>query len=250
MTLAEFVQLYPRFALAFSGGTDSAYLLAAALELGAKVQPYFVKSEFQTKKEMEQADRLAAALGAELKVIELSVLADPRLAANPPERCYLCKNMIFTAIRQAAAKDGWTIVVDGSNASDRPSERPGMKALAEHNILSPLRQSGLTKEQITEKARLPGLSNRSQAANSCLATRITTGQEITPEKLQQIEQAEQFLNELGITGARVRLDAGKALIQINDRDFPLLLAAKADIAEQLSSFCKQVALDLKPRDGG
>ncbi|MDI9460878.1 MAG: ATP-dependent sacrificial sulfur transferase LarE [Saccharofermentanales bacterium] len=250
MTLAKFVQLYPRFALAFSGGVDSAYLLAAALELGAKVQPYFVKSEFQTKKEMEQAHHLAAELGTELKIIELSALADPRLAANPPERCYLCKSMIFAAIREVAAKDGWTIVADGSNAGDRPSERPGMKALAEHNILSPLRESGLTKEQITEKARLLGLSNWNLAANSCLATRITTGQEITPEKLRQIEQAEQFLNELGITGARVRLDAQKALIQINACDFPLLLSAKADIVEQLSSFCEQVALDLQPRDGG
>jgi uncharacterized protein len=158
--------------------------------------------------------------------------------------------MIFTAIRQAAAKDGWTVVVDGSNASDRPSDRPGMKALSEQEILSPLRQAGLTKEQITEKARQLGLANWNLPANSCLAARILTGQEITAEKLRQIEQAEQFLTELGITGARVRLNERKALIQINDRDFPLLLAAKADILEQLSPFCDQIALDLQPRDGG
>ncbi|NLK02472.1 MAG: ATP-dependent sacrificial sulfur transferase LarE [Clostridiaceae bacterium] len=250
MMLAEFIQLYPRFALAFSGGIDSTYLLAAALELGAKVQPYFVKSEFQTEKEMKLAHHMATDLGVELKILKLSALADPRLAANSPERCYLCKSMIFTAIRQAAAKDGWTVVVDGSNASDRPSDRPGMKALSEQEILSPLRQAGLTKEQITEKARQLGLANWNLPANSCLAARILTGQEITAEKLRQIEQAEQFLTELGITGARVRLNERKALIQINDRDFPLLLAAKADILEQLSPFCDQIALDLQPRDGG
>ena len=106
MDLAQFFQENPRCALAFSGGVDSAYLLYAAMSHGARVRPYYVRTPFQPAFEFEDAQRMALALGADMKVISLNVLEDERITANPANRCYYCKQKIFTAIREAAAADG------------------------------------------------------------------------------------------------------------------------------------------------
>ena len=152
--LGEFFARYPRCALAFSGGTDSALLLYEARRLGADVRAYFVRGPFQPRFELEDARRLAAELGAELSVLELDVLSLPEVAKNGPDRCYHCKRAIFSAIARRAAADGYGVVIDGTNASDRSDDRPGMRAMGELGVLSPLRMCGISKRRVRELSRL------------------------------------------------------------------------------------------------
>lgn len=119
----------PQGGLGFSGGVDSAYLLYAALDHGAQVRPYFIKTAFQPQFELEDARRLCAQLGVELTVLELDVLQTPGVAENPPDRCYHCKRALFGRLRQQALPDGYTVLIDGTNASDDAGDRPGMRAL-------------------------------------------------------------------------------------------------------------------------
>lgn len=177
--LGEFFARYPRCALAFSGGTDSALLLYEARRLGADVRAYFVRGPFQPRFELEDARRLAAELGAELSVLELDVLSLPEVAKNGPDRCYHCKRAIFSAIARRAAADGYGVVIDGTNASDRSDDRPGMRAMGELGVLSPLRICGISKRRVRELSREAGLFTAEKPSYACLATRIPTGVAIT-----------------------------------------------------------------------
>ena len=138
MTLKEFFADCPEAALGLSGGVDSAYLLYAALQNGAAVKPYFIRTPFQPESELRDARRIAEKMKVELTVLEYDVLADPVIASNPPERCYYCKRAIFGLLRERAAADGYRLILDGTNASDVRADRPGMKALEELGIRSPL----------------------------------------------------------------------------------------------------------------
>ena len=157
MELQAFFKEHPKAALAYSGGVDSAYLLYAGLACGGDIRPYYVKSQFQPAFEQRDALRLAERLGVEPVVIGLDVLACPEITSNPENRCYHCKRRIMEAIRGAAAEDGYTLLLDGTNASDQSADRPGMRALEEAGILSPLRLCGLTKPVIRARSRAAGL---------------------------------------------------------------------------------------------
>ena len=139
MTLEEFFARHPRTALGLSGGTDSSYLLYAGLACGAEVRPYYIKTQFQPEFELEDARRLCSQLGAELCIIEADILSVPCVAENPEDRCFHCKRALFTLLRERAASDGYAEVIDGTNASDDPGDRPGTRALRELGVLSPLR---------------------------------------------------------------------------------------------------------------
>ena len=206
MDLKYFFQENPKVALAFSGGVDSAYLLYAAMENGAQVRAYYVKSVFQPQFELEDARRLAAELRADMRELKAEVL-DPAIAANPADRCYYCKKKIFAAIAQTAAADGFPVLMDGTNASDNAGDRPGMRALAELSVRSPLRECGLTKDEIRRRSKEAGLFTWDKPAYACLATRIPTGTEITRERLCRTEAAESYLAEIGLTDFRVRMIA-------------------------------------------
>ena len=162
MTLNEFFAAHPKCALGFSGGVDSAYLLYAGVQAGADIRPYYIKTAFQPRFERDDALRLAGELGVEVTVLELDALADPRVAANPAERCYYCKQNLFRALKARAAADGYTVLLDGTNASDEAGDRPGMRALRELEVRSPLRECGLTKVTYAacpgRRASLPGIS--------------------------------------------------------------------------------------------
>ena len=160
MILQEFFRQHPKSALGFSGGVDSSYLLYAGISAGAEVRPYFIKTAFQPAFELEDAKRLCAQLGAELSIIELDALANPDVAKNPANRCYYCKTGLFGALQKRALEDGYTVLLDGTNASDEAGDRPGMQALSELHVLSPLRLCGLTKPQIRELSREAGLFTR------------------------------------------------------------------------------------------
>ena len=143
MTIEEYFEINNKVAIAFSGGVDSAYLLYAAAKAGAEVKAYYVRSAFQPEFEFEDAKRMADMIGCRLMVIEADVLSDEKVASNPENRCYYCKQHIMSAITDAAAADGFDIICDGTNASDDADDRPGFKALGEYGIRSPLRE--LTK---------------------------------------------------------------------------------------------------------
>lgn len=247
MTIQEFFEQYPRAAIAFSGGVDSAYLLHAAVKYADQVKAYYVKSEFQPQFELDDAVRLADELGADMKVLTLNVLSVPNVSANPSDRCYYCKRAIFSAITAAAGADGFTVLLDGTNASDDAGDRPGMRALSELSVLSPLRECGLTKSQIRQLSKEAGLFTWDKPAYACLATRIPTGEEITADKLSATEIAEDYLFSLGFTDFRVRSQEGHARLQVPEAQIGLLMDHRKDILAKLKEYYKTVSLDLEVR---
>ena len=157
MTIVEFFREVPEAVVAFSGGVDSAALLALAARHARRTKAYFVRTPFQPAFELQDAEDTARRLGAELQVIDYDILAVPAVAGNPPDRCYHCKRSLFTALLAAAKADGFSVVLDGSNASDDAGDRPGMRALRELEVRSPLRECGLTKSDVRRLAREAGL---------------------------------------------------------------------------------------------
>ena len=247
MTLTEFFHENQKAAIAFSGGVDSAYLLYAALQSGADVRAYYVKSAFQPQFELDDARRLAETLSADMRVLDVDILADETVAANPPDRCYHCKRRIFSAIASAAAADGYTLLLDGTNASDDAGDRPGMRALRELSVRSPLRECGLTKPEIRRLSREAGLFTWDKPAYACLATRVPAGERLTAEKLENTERAEDFLFSLGFTDFRVRLFNGAARLQLPAEQLPRLLERRAEILSELKKTYSAVMLDLEVR---
>lgn len=247
MKLIEFFREYPKVAIAFSGGVDSSYLLYAALESGVDAIAYYVNSDFQPKFELEDAKRLANQLGARLEIIELDVLSHDEIAKNPSNRCYYCKNAIFKEIINRAKKDGYSVIIDGTNASDEVSDRPGMKALQELSVLSPLRLSGITKSEVRQLSKEAGLFTWDKPAYACLATRIQPETEITKEMLVKTEQSEDFLSSIGFTDFRVRMIGNSAKIQIPEAQLAHLIKKRSEILKELSKYYDSVMLDLEVR---
>ena len=247
MELRDFFQECPKVALGFSGGVDSAYLLYAALDHGAQVRPYFIKTAFQPQFELEDARRLASELEVPMTVVEADILSVPEAAANGPQRCYHCKTALFSRLRQAAREDGYTVLLDGTNASDDAGDRPGMRALRELEVRSPLRECGLTKDEVRRRSREAGLFTWDKPAYACLATRIPTGAPITKEDLEKVERAEGALHALGFRDFRVRLFHGAARLQVTEEQLPLVLEQREAISSSLGAAFDGVLLDLKPR---
>lgn len=247
MTLTQFFEENPKVALGFSGGVDSAYLLYAAIHSGAQVRAYYVKSAFQPQFEYEDACRLARELGADLKVMELDILSDPYVAFNPANRCYHCKKRIFSAIAEAARADGFPVLMDGNNASDDASDRPGMRAVKELGVRSPLREAGLTKTEIRRLSREAGLFTHDKPSYACLATRIPNGVLITQELLDKTEMVENKLRSMGFTDFRVRQLLKDAKIQVTEAEFPLVLEHRQEILDVLRPLYASVVLDLEAR---
>ena len=249
MTLEEFFHQNPRAALAFSGGVDSAYLLYAAGKYGAQVNAYYVHTAFQPVFELRDAQRLARELGAELKVLELDILEDETLVSNPANRCYFCKKRIFSAIQQAALEDGFRLILDGTNASDSEADRPGIKALQELSVRSPLREAGLTKQEIREASRRAGLFTWNKPSYACLATRIPAGTRITRDGLCRTEWAEDYLYSLGFRDLRVRQLGNLARVQLPSDQMGPFLSLREEILPTLKTRYEGVVLDLEERNG-
>ena len=247
MTLQEFFTEHPKAALGFSGGVDSSYLLYAGIKAGADIRPYFIKTAFQPEFELEDAKRLCAQLGAELHIIELDALANPDVVKNPANRCYYCKTGLFGTLQQRAKADGYTVLLDGTNASDDAGDRPGMKALTEMSVLSPLRLCGLTKAQIREFSREAGLFTWDKPAYACLATRVPTGEAITEALLARVEGAEQVLFSLGFTDFRVRVFHDAARVQLKPTQMQQALSRRSEILENIKPYFEIVLLDLNGR---
>lgn len=247
MTLQDFFSEHPKVAIAFSGGVDSAYLLYTAKQYAKEVQAYYVKSEFQPEFEFEDAIQFAEEWKVDLKILNLSILQVSEVCHNPANRCYYCKKAIFKMITHAAKADGFSLLLDGTNASDDANDRPGMKALQELSVGSPLRECGLTKAEIRRLSKEAGLFTWDKPAYACLATRIAAGEIITAEKLYATEKAEDFMRSLGFIDFRVRLQDGNAKIQLLEEQWPLLFEHRATIMEKLQTYYKSVVLDLEVR---
>lgn len=250
MTLKEFFEANPKAALAFSGGTDSAYLLWAAVQAGAEVQPYFVRSAFQPRFELKDAERLCAQLGLTLRVLDCDVLARPEIAANPPDRCYHCKRALFTRLLAVAAAEGYPLVMDGTNASDPESDRPGMRALRELGVRSPLREAGLSKCDVRRLSAQAGLFTADKPSYACLATRIPSGTAITPAMLETVERAESLLAGRGYRNFRVRLRPWGALLQFDESQHADAEKDMENIRGLLGGMFHELRLDPKPRENG
>ena len=247
--LEKFFYDHPKIALGFSGGVDSSYLLYAGMKYGADIKPYFIKGAFQPEFELNDAVRLAKSLGAEdkLKIIRADILADDIVAENNSRRCYYCKKRVFGAILENARADGYNAVIDGTNASDDLSDRPGAKALKEMKVFSPLRMAGLTKAEIRKLSREAGLFTWNKPSYACLATRIPTGRHITEGLLQRVESAESVLSEMGFRDFRVRVlgDAGK--IQLRPEEMLMAVEKRDSIVRELEPYFNEICLDLKGR---
>lgn len=247
MTLLAFFKENPKAALGFSGGVDSSYLLYAGVQAGADIHPYYIKTAFQPQFELDDAERLCAQLGVPLTVLELDILKNEAVTANPPDRCYHCKTALFGALSAQALADGYTLLLDGTNASDDAGDRPGMRALKELHVCSPLRECGLTKAEIRRLSREAGLFIWDKPAYACLATRIPSGDAITAEKLLATERAEAFLFSLGLTDFRVRDYRGAARLQFPEAQLNAVLAHRAEILQELKKDYPAVLLDLEVR---
>ena len=171
----------------------------------------------------------------------------PQVAANPPRRCYFCKRALFRAILDHAAAEGLPLVADGTNASDDAGDRPGMAALAELGVRSPLRECGLTKADVRRLSREAGLPTWDKPAYACLATRVPAGTPLTAAALEKVEQGEAVLAALGFRDFRLRQRGDGALVQVTAAQMPLALERRAEILAGLAPLFAAVHLDLTAR---
>ena len=230
MLLADFRSMR-RVAVAFSGGVDSTLLLLAAQEaLGQKVLAVTARSLSFPERERKEAEAFAAEHGIEHVLVESEELDIEGFSKNPVNRCYLCKSELFQKIRALANERGIEYVVEGSNADDTGDYRPGMQAVAELSIRSPLKDAGLTKAEIREISHEKGLPTWNKQAFACLSSRFPYGEEITPEKLRRIDEAEQYLLDLGLRQVRVRCHGNLARIETDEDGFSRLTAPEARLS--------------------
>jgi len=247
MEIKEFFEKYPEVAIAFSGGVDSSYLLYDAKQYAKRCTAYYVKSVFQPEFEYKDARQLADELQVNLCIIEADVLSSEDVKRNPENRCYYCKQLIFSNIKKKALEDGYTVILDGTNASDDVNDRPGMKALKELEVRSPLRECGLTKDEVRKLSKEAGLFTWDKPAYACLATRIPANEPIDKDKLAKIEKAEDYLFSLGYTDFRVRTMNGHARLEVPEDQWMKVAEHRKEISEELKKLFKTVSLSLSTR---
>ncbi|MCM1105802.1 MAG: ATP-dependent sacrificial sulfur transferase LarE [Blautia sp.] len=239
-----------RIAIAFSSGVDSSFLLCAAAEtLGREsVLALTAVSPFFPERELTEAKEFCAKQGIGQLMVPVETLQVEGVAQNPQNRCYLCKRALFQALAEKAEAYGIRVVAEGSNTDDEGDYRPGLLAVEELGVKSPLRESGLCKEEIRTLSRNHGLSTWDKPSFACLASRFAYGERITEEKLRRVEKAEQYLTSKGFRQLRVRLQGDVARIEVLPEDFSRFLeeGLRLEIYGNLQSFgFSYAALDLK-----
>jgi uncharacterized protein len=232
--------------VAYSGGVDSTFLAKVAQEvLGNNLLVVTACSETYPVHEVEAAKALAERFGFKYTQIWTEELANEDFAANSPDRCYFCKIELFGKLKEMAEEQGFKYVMDGANYDDQFDHRPGMKAGQELGIRSPLKEAGLTKEDIRQLSQRMGLDTWDKPSFACLSSRFPYGEKITKEKLTAVGQAEDFLRELGLRQLRVRHHGTIARIEVLPQDFPLILSKALEITTALKrSGYAYVTLDL------
>lgn len=241
------LRAFGRVAVAYSGGVDSALLLAVAVRaLGDGAVALTAVSPSLPARERADAERLAAAIGARHVLIETSETSDPRYVENTAARCYFCKDVVYHALADHAAAHDLGVLVDGMNRDDTGDHRPGRQAAAERGVLSPLDEAGFGKADVRALARRLGLPAWSKPAAACLSSRIPYGSPVTVAALGQIEAAEDALHDLGFAQVRVRHRADLACVEVAPEDLDRAFAQRAAIVAALrSAGYLHVALDLE-----
>ena len=246
--LTERIKAAGKLAVAFSGGTDSTYLVYKAREvLGDNALAVTVKSQVLIDEDLKWTADFCNQIGIKQVIIDCDVFDSEQFENNPPDRCYYCKKMDFHAIKKAAAEYGISEVADGSNVDDEGDYRPGMRAMKELGILSPLKESGLTKNEIRQLSKEAGLPTWDKPAAACLASRFAYGEKITAEGLLRVANAEKFIRDQGFKGIRVRVHGDIARIEVNSSDISSLASEpmREKITSELKSLgFKYVTLDL------
>jgi len=247
--LKEIIRDCERTVVAFSGGVDSTFLLSVADEvLGENVLAVTVVSSFMPGHEKKEASEIARLIGARHEIVAIDENDIEGFTDNPADRCYICKKFIFSQVLAIAEAAGVACVMDASNVDDTGDYRPGLKALKELGIRSPLMEVGLTKDEIRELSKARNLPGWSKPAMACLATRIPYGEKITKEKLRQIDKAEEFLRSLGYSNCRVRHHGKLARIEVLPKRIEQLMkpGQRRQVTEHLKGLgFKYITVDMQ-----
>ncbi len=235
--------------VAYSGGVDSAFLAAAAHStLGPKALAVTAKSPSLAPTELEDAVALAKRLQLAHRVIETAEVEREDYRANNPNRCYFCKDELYTHLSRLASDEGFAWAANGTNVDDLGDFRPGLNAAGQYKVRSPMVEAGLTKAEIRTLSKEMGLPTWDKPAQACLSSRIPYGTPVSTEALERIAKAETFLHDLGLRQLRVRHHDTVARIEVEPKDFPLLIdaAVRKRIVDYFQSIgYAYVALDLK-----
>lgn len=224
-------------AVAFSGGVDSSLLLKLlcikAKSRGTLVYAIAAHTELHPSGDLEIAKRVAEESGAAFTVLKLQELKEADIANNPVDRCYRCKKLLFKEIKRKAEELGAKILIEGTNLDDTKVYRPGLKAIEELGIKSPLKDAGFTKKEIRKLAATYDISVADRPSTPCLATRFPYGAVLSLEKMKKVEQGEAFLRELGLYNVRLRVHGETARIEVDEKDMPKFLESRKEVVEFL-----------------
>lgn len=235
--LIEYLRKLDKVVLAFSGGVDSTFLLKAAKEaLGDNVKAVTILSPYIPKWEVEEAKELVNELKVKYEIVEVPIIDE--IKNNPEDRCYLCKKAVFSMIQDIAKKEGYKYVIDGTNFDDIGDYRPGLKALGELDVKSPLLECKLTKAEIRSLSKELGLNTWDKPPYACLLTRIPYGNELKTEDFEKIEEAEKYMMSIGFRAVRVRCHGNLARIEVDRKDRSKLFDEK--LLDEISIKLKEI----------
>ena len=244
--LLERLSAFQSAVVGFSGGVDSGLLCVAAWRaLGERMTAVTLRSPVESEGDVASAQRLAAQTGFSLRVIDFDDLEDEAFVANPPDRCYVCKGRRYRFLRDLAAREGYEVVLDGSNFDDLNDYRPGQRAIRESGIVTPLQDAGFGKTEIRDLSKALGLCVWDRPSAPCLATRFPYGSPISRQAIEQISIGERFLRGLGFSSIRIRHYGSLAKIEVAAEEVDRLVSMRQEVLKFfLTAGFKFAAVDL------